>query len=147
MRVTLTYDGPLHSATNKDPRTAEKNAIRRKLHPQLHDTWLTHPALEGWLAAWEAATARARYAEDSGRLMLGYRVGSYGFIPLITPRHHMICELDILFLRREQPGALVHGGDIDNRLKVLFDALSMPTQDNQLEGLKDDEPEPFFTLL
>jgi hypothetical protein len=146
MHLTLTYDGPLHSATNKDPRTAEKNSIRRKLHPQLYDSWLTHPALEGKLAAWESAK-EYQYKDDANTFILAYRVERYGFIPLITTRHHMICELDILFLRREQPGSLIHGGDIDNRLKVLFDALSMPTQTNQLEGLKDSEPEPFFTLL
>ncbi len=147
MRLTLTYDGPLHSATNNDPRTTEKNYIRRKLHPQLHDVWLTHSAVEEWLQHWQSYTEEERYTEHGNREMLAHRMGSYGFIPLVASRHHMICELDILFLRREQPGALVHGGDIDNRLKVLFDALRMPTQTGELAGLKADEPCPFFTLL
>ena len=60
MRLTLTYDGPLHSATNKDPRAAEKNDIRRKLHPQLHDVWLTHSAVEGWLQHWQSYTEEER---------------------------------------------------------------------------------------
>lgn len=142
MRLTLTYDGPLHSATNKDPRTTEKNAIRRKLHPQLHDLWLTHLAVDGWLKQWESYTPEERYIEHGNRALIAYRTGSYGFIPLVTNRHHMICELDILFLRREQPGALVHGGDIDNRLKVLFDALQMPTQIGELKGLRQTNQSP-----
>ena len=84
MRLTLTYDGPLHSATNKDPRTAEKNAIRRKLHPQLHDVWLTHPAVEGWIKEWESYTEEDRYTQHANQEMLGYRMGSYGFVPLVT---------------------------------------------------------------
>jgi hypothetical protein len=148
MRLTLTYDGPLHSATNKDPRTAEKNLIRRKLHLQLLDVWLTHPAVDAWLAQWAGIyTEEERYTEHDNRALVGYRMGPYSFIPLITSRHYMICDLDVLFLRREPPGALVHGGDIDNRLKVLLDALRMPSQTNELAGLKDDEPKPFFTLL
>src|SRR6266446_4670369 len=74
------------------------------------------------------------------------KIGSYGFLPLITRKHHMVCELDILFLRREQPGALVHDGDLDNRLKVLFDGLRMHLNNDELEGLRD-EPEPFCCLL
>src|SRR6266849_8592217 len=73
------------------------------------------------------------------------KIGSYGFLPLITRKHHMVCELDILFLRREQPGALVHDGDLDNRLKVLFDGLRMPLHNDELEGLRD-EPDLFCCL-
>ena len=39
----------------------------------------------------------------------------------------MTCNLDILFLRKEEPGGLIlQSGDIDNRIKTLFDALRMP---------------------
>jgi hypothetical protein len=34
--------------------------------------------------------------------------------------------LNILFLRADIPGKVVQSGDIDNRLKTLFDALRMP---------------------
>ena len=59
------------------------------------------------------------------------------------------CALDILFLRRDGPGSLVKsGGDIDNRLKVLFDALRMPQTCDEVCG---DSPaldeDPFFSLL
>lgn len=59
------------------------------------------------------------------------------------------CALDILFLRRDGPGSLVRsGGDIDNRLKVLFDALRMPQTCDEVCGDSPVEGEtPFFCLL
>lgn len=42
----------------------------------------------------------------------------------------MVCSLDILFLRKDVGGSVVsNGGDLDNRLKVLFDGLRMPSID------------------
>jgi hypothetical protein len=56
-----------------------------------------------------------------------FPLGRYTFIPLVTRLHGLVCEIDITFLRREEPGAIVNeGGDIDNRLKTLFDALRIP---------------------
>jgi hypothetical protein len=47
--------------------------------------------------------------------------------------------LKITLLRPEEPGAIIlQSGDIDNRLKTLFDALSVPAQPNQLP--KNDAP-------
>jgi hypothetical protein len=59
------------------------------------------------------------------------------------------CALDILFLRRDGPGALVKsGGDIDNRVKVLFDALRMPQTCDEVCGEKPaQDEEPFYCLL
>ena len=66
----------------------------------------------------------------------------YRFMPLISDWFFtgIPCSLDILFLRRDGPGSLVkHGGDIDNRLKVLFDALRMPDTCDEVCG---DSPGP-----
>src|SRR6185437_9442927 len=62
----------------------------------------------------------------------------------------MVAELSITFLRPEPPGSLVtQGGDIDNRLKTLFDALRMPKDISELPpGDAPAEGEtPFFCLL
>lgn len=57
--------------------------------------------------------------------------------------------MDILFLRRDKPGNIVkHGGDIDNRIKTLFDAFRMPTESSQVDKFSPDtEENPFFVLL
>lgn len=57
------------------------------------------------------------------------RYASYGFnwLPLVREELGIAAALDILFLRRDAPGKIIGGGgDIDNRLKVLFDALRKP---------------------
>jgi hypothetical protein len=64
----------------------------------------------------------------------------------------MYCDLDVLFLRAEPIGGLLNhnsgGGDIDNRMKVLFDAFGIP-QRGQLQPKPDDPPDPIplFVLL
>lgn len=43
---------------------------------------------------------------------------------------HLVCHLDILFLRYDEPGQIFTGGDLDGRIKVWFDALSVPQRIN-----------------
>jgi hypothetical protein len=54
------------------------------------------------------------------------------------------CGLKILFLRKEPPGRVYQGGDIDNRLKTLFDSLSVPNRDQAVDERSD---EPIHCLL
>jgi hypothetical protein len=68
MRLTLTYEGPLHAASNANPRNPEKHAIRKQFHEQLQDVWVTHPALEGWLEKWQKLEPSKQVEFDSGSL-------------------------------------------------------------------------------
>lgn len=105
MKFTLTYDGPL--ATN--PRPTQKHDIRRALHPQLSELRQQRPIAQN-IGAVPSVT-----------------VDGYAFTALVHPHWHFRAELDILMLRSEPPGGLlVAGGDIDNRMKTLFDALARP---------------------
>jgi hypothetical protein len=73
----------------------------------------------------------------------------YRFMPLVSEFLMVACALDIIFLRRDGPGSLIKsGGDIDNRLKVLFDALRMPQVCDEVCGdtPRADE-DPFYVLL
>src|SRR4029077_16241829 len=64
------------------------------------------------------------------------RRGNTLFLALVREKLHLVCDLDILFLRRQNPGSLIcGGGDLDNRIKVLFDALRVPQDDNEVRGL------------
>jgi hypothetical protein len=80
---------------------------------------------------------------------LNRRVGLYRFVPLVSPELHLICELRIFLLKPEPPGTIItQAGDIDNRLKTLFDALRVPTAGeipSKLEPHPDEDP--FFCLL
>jgi hypothetical protein len=54
-------------------------------------------------------------------------VGQNHFAPLVTDKLHLICDLKVTMLRPGEPGGVISVGDIDNRLKTLFDALSIPS--------------------
>ena len=59
-------------------------------------------------------------------------VGTHKYIPLIRKSLSLNCSLKILFLRQEDPGALISkAGDIDNRIKTLLDGLKVPDKDTQ----------------
>jgi hypothetical protein len=158
----LTYDGRLPAASRSETRNVDKDQIRRIFSAQLEELVGTHPALRRWH---DKETTIERFEDEMqdwmGFMQPGRKYSSieifshkyerYGqrYMPLITDRHAVACSLDILFLRRDQPGNLiVSGGDIDNRIKVLFDALRLPQ--NCLEVLPPksgpDEP-PMYVLL
>jgi hypothetical protein len=61
----------------------------------------------------------------------------------------MVADLTITLLRPEPPGRIVtQGGDIDNRLKTLLDALKIPRESELPAGEVPSEDEsPFFCLV
>ena len=150
MEFRLTYRGPL--ASNGKP--AEKHAIRKALHLQLHELWRTDNHLRRWLDAGrlENTIGIPDHAPPSMAEKIGgnYNIGPFHFVPLVSSEFGLACSLDILFLRRDEIGNIVtHGGDIDNRIKTLFDALRTP---KKWEEANKENPSPqelplFFTLL
>jgi len=88
-------------------------------------------------------------APGPGTHTLRQRVGVFEFLPLVSKRLELMATLDILMLRPEPPGQILsQGGDIDNRLKTLLDALQMPRaeQISPTDQPKVDEV-PFYCLL
>lgn len=127
----LTYDGPLKAASQSDCRRLEKHAIRRVFSNQL--LYLLYHK-EGLLDK-ELDTIERKALEHSEFGKFYFTRGEWLFLAIVRERLHLVCDLDILFLRREPPGQLVSGGgDIDNRIKVLFDALRVPQDENELRG-------------
>lgn len=152
MGFRLIYEGELLSAQSGDKKKLKKNKhdIRKQLHIQLKQLWAMHPMLR------TVATHPIPFAEDStppsgengmARLARNFQRGGYEFVPLISTKFQLICSLDILFLRREPPGALVQGGDIDNRLKTLFDSLSLPQGAENIPEPPTEDEKPFHCLL
>lgn len=138
MEFTLHYRGELKA--NRGPR--DKQVIRRSFHAQLKQLWQQLPLSEH----------RTLLGENpaSGDLVVLKEIGPFTFAPLVCTRLNLTAQLTITMLRPEEPGSIVtQAGDIDNRLKTLFDALTVPSQQNALHGA--DEPTsdeiPFFCLL
>lgn len=138
MQFHLHYSGPLRVSA----RPVVKQQIRRVLHPQLREVWKQTPALE--------RETLLEDPDDQNTFSVIKRVGEFRFAPLVCEELKLVAELSILLLRPIEAGAVIDkGGDIDNRLKTLFDALRFPNKTNELppdDSPLDDE-DPFFCLL
>ncbi|HEY5154193.1 MAG TPA: hypothetical protein VIJ47_05630 [Acidimicrobiales bacterium] len=138
MRFTLTYDGPLPSRGNVPSRVP----IREALHPQLRELWNHEPL---------ANTRDENLSEEpqQGRISILMPIGAHVFAPLVCTNLRLLAELDILMLRPEVPGRIINHGDIDNRLKTLFDALRAPSNEQEIgtTARASSSASPTFTLL
>ncbi len=169
----LIYKGSLPAEGSGGGRTKEKQSLRKYFHLQLSELWKQHPTLreqttEPLVKTRTPSNLMSHPGPDTLQVLAGINaLGNpsakpwiehvadehdqfgYRFVPLITKQGGFTCSLDILFLRRDGPGNLVRpGGDIDNRIKVLFDGLKMPTVKSELAGDSPEEHEkPFFCLL
>jgi len=127
MKFTLVFQGRLPASGNKS-KTKDVAEIRAKLSPQMETLWNTHKALEEMRGA-----AHVRDPADPLNfipLFGALQVGESTYTPLVRSSLHLACDLNILFLRQEDPGSLIsQGGDIDGRIKTLLDALRMPSAD------------------
>ena len=138
MRLMLHYRGALRASGGKK----HKHDLRRLFHAQLKSLWGQRPLSE------EPELLQPRRRE--GHYSLLRPLGGFTFVPLITAEMNVVAELSVTLLRPEPPGGLLtQGGDIDNRLKTLFDALTMPRHLNALSAGAAPEPDqtPFFCLL
>lgn len=136
MEFTLYYRGPLKA--NDKPQG--KHELRKYFHKQLSVLWDQKP-----LAAFKEKLLSESYPANLIRNKWGFR-----FAPLVAEKISLIAELKIIMLRPESPGHIVtQSGDIDNRMKTLFDALRMPSSPSDIPPgeTPDSHEDPFFCLL
>jgi hypothetical protein len=153
MEFRLTYEGPLHS-TQRDPQgsapvkhSEEKHTIRKHFHYQLERLWEVTPALKRGGSKIDVITTNAPPAFDAKSLAHHHQHYGFSFVPLVTEELDLICGLEILFLRSDKPGK-VWQGDIDNRIKTLLDALSVPQPgDKYVDRIPLEDEKPFYCLL
>lgn len=71
------------------------------------------------------------------------------FLPLVRDSFDLHCGLRIIFQRREEPGRIYQGGDIDGRLKTLIDGLTMPQHAEQIADPENGSTSeaPIYCLL
>jgi hypothetical protein len=149
MRFHLVYSGSLRASGNKS-KPEDVRTIRDEFHPQLELLWNSHAALrrlrvsarvlknfEDRLGHWNPPDSPFFDHDPNEPLPEGHvdlcepiEKGNNRYIPLVRKSLGLACSLDIMFLRQEDPGELVlQGGDLDNRIKTLFDALRIPDGD------------------
>jgi hypothetical protein len=138
LKLVLHYRGKLNANGKPD----HKHDLRKHFHQQLGTLWKQEPLKE--------CPRLLQEREIPGEYSLLRQKGLFTFAPLITNEMNVIAELSITLLRPESPGNLItQGGDIDNRLKTLFDSLTMPLYEDSLpKGITPANDEtPFFCLL
>lgn len=137
MKFRLTYRGELKA--NGD--ATHKHELRQHFSRQLADLWKQPPL----------ARRSEFYAKETqpNKLNLSVWRGAYQFVPLVSSKLYAVAELECVLLRPGPPGELFRsGGDIDNRLKTLLDALKVPEQSALPKGVEPGSDEtPFFCLL
>jgi hypothetical protein len=121
-------------------RPWEKHSIRRYFSSQLETLWNTNLNLQ-WF------DLSGIYRDKAAKV---YERGGVEFVPLVVEYLGLVCELDITFLRPGIPGSILtpDGGDVDNRIKVLFDALRVPEK-NEPMPLREGEvcPKRIYCLM
>ncbi|MEZ5708367.1 MAG: hypothetical protein R3E02_03135 [Blastomonas sp.] len=151
MRFRLTYAGPLLGASKTNPRASHKRDIRMAFHPQLKHLWEQTSFLKDRKTDPEKpfdALSPNNHINLQDFLANNFMIDGIGFVPLVTERWQLHCSLDILFLRPGRSGSIVSGGDLDNRLKTLFDALRRPLNKQEMGGgTRELDGERVFCLL
>jgi hypothetical protein len=145
----LIYRGKLPSAGPNNSRNKDKHRIRLQFHKQLRLLWNQHPSLHGYETQ-PIPVGNSRVRSTSDIWADQYARCGHRFLPLVSDQLGIACSLDILFLRRDNPGGfIVSGGDIDNRLKVLFDALRIPENCSEVisEWQPSEDENPLYCLM
>jgi hypothetical protein len=66
---------------------------------------------------------------------------------LVRETYALHCGLEILFLRKEQPGKVYQGGDLDGRIKTIIDSLTMPQHSEQVTERTSTKADPVYCLM
>lgn len=147
MEFTLVYQGPLKANGGIE----DKQCIRREFHKQLVELWKQEPLS----SRTQDSPVLLNNVVTDGMLStnltsLMQSVNNFQFIPLVSSKLNLIADLDITFLRPEPPGCIItQGGDIDNRLKTLFDAFRIPKVSQEIPNgdIPGPNENPFYCLL
>jgi hypothetical protein len=170
LRFRLTYRGPLQ-ANRRDslegqrvPLADHKQVIRKQFHRQLRNLWTNNKFLSETRITPSSFTKLNQPITDQSwnlgsidepetrlidEIASQYQYNGYQFVPLVREDMSVSCVLDVLFLRRDNPGSVLYAGDLDNRMKTLIDALRIPKMAQELGtySAPDNDETPFFVLL
>jgi hypothetical protein len=127
----------------------DKQRVRMALHSQLEELCrreeFFHECLFPDLITGRISGNKLEFNHDANhpgndKQFCKLPIAGFDFVPLVHRQHYLYCQLDITWLRTERAGDIVRGGDLDNRLKTLFDALRMPHAENEVGREKPTTP-------
>jgi hypothetical protein len=157
----LLYAGKLFAGSNSSRHALTKHEIRRVFHPQLKRLWATNFNLREFASdvGMEGETIsingevvpipHGTWEHHGIEKIADHRpFNGFRFIPLVAQSACLRCKIDILFLRPEDTDTLIsQGGDIDGRIKILFDSQRMPAVGEIRGEVPQGGEDPFFVLL
>ncbi len=138
MEFCLHYSGVLKS----NDQASGKHKIRKQLHPQIENL-----CRKRFYGTFKPDLENSR--NDKSPPMYSM-IGEKRFYFLISKELYTVVNLDITLLLPHPVGSIVHsGGDIDNRIKTLFDALRIPQNLSEAPSHIDtvDTEHSMFCLL
>jgi hypothetical protein len=151
VELMLTYHGPLPACQNEEKHSDQKQRIRIVFSQQLQKKFEQLPTLIHWSKTiWRANDAWPEIRPHEKHVYPFREVDICGFkgVAIVNAYNGLACHLDIEILRREVPGGVLsEGGDVDNRLKPLLDALALPAKTNQVPGNMWGKGERLYCLL
>jgi hypothetical protein len=138
--IDLEYRGrlPSEQGGKGDHRIVDKQKLRLHFSEQLQRKWRDSSQLRGQdFTGVPFASRGPWHYELHGSDNAFYKVNACGFdiLPLVTWHNGLSCAVEVTVVGDTRSAAEVIGrGDLDNGLKVLFDALRMPKNDNEVPG-------------
>ncbi len=131
MKFRLVFYGDLRP--KQQIGLAEVHRVREQFRPQLRNLWRLTPLSE--------SGGVRRLPPTNGDIGIFENVSGVTFAPLVTARWDTYAELEVFLIRQSSNRSVLQdGGDIDNRLKTLFDALRMPTS-SEVQTLRSQSPD------
>jgi hypothetical protein len=120
----LLYQGSFHANAG----VLEKHRIRLALHAQLKQLWT--------LPSGPVDAEMAAHLEDPRNVLSSAKVhNGKSYVPIITPRQRVVCDLDVSFCLPRRKG---HKFDIDNAWRLIFDTLRPPDSPTEPVPAIDD---------
>ena len=140
LEFRLAYQGILQGEGD----SKHKHEIRRYLHKQLLNLWKIKEPLKSRGNFYSRREESGNVIEKNGIQLVAdaHQMGNKRFVPVVRREWGLTCALDVLILRRDH-FPLITSGDLDNRIKTLFDALRIPDVGQYCEGDED----PLYCLL
>lgn len=122
-----------------------KHEMRRQFHRQLKRLWETR----GFLRENQSASDPKPY--HAATLASGLaQIPPWSFVPLVTEQLSLRTKIDITVLRLDHPHLNLwsfDGGDVDNRVKTIIDALRVPgASDGYAQLVPEAGENPLYVL-
>jgi hypothetical protein len=151
-QFTLRFGGHVPSGA-RGGKAEEKHNLRVHFSDQIHRKWQKIKALNQYLEMHmpiveDHRSGRFCKPSNGDELLpfFGVKRSGLTIFPMISAHNALMCELSI-FMSVMEPRLLEPKGDLDNRVKFIFDALRMPHEDQEIPASACSGSDQLYCLL